>query len=451
MIHHKSLLLSFILLLFVNVIYAQDQPIKYDGFAIGADLSMTKAIIDKGGIYYVDNQVADVFAAFKVRGYDYARIRIFHNPNGEEGTVNSLEYTLQLAQQIKDAGLKLLLDFHYSDWWADPSQQTKPAAWTNLDFITLNDSIYNYTMMVMNKLASQGISPDMVQTGNEIHHGMLWPDGEIWINGQSNWTKFTTLLKSAIRGVMDSNEGFNIPIMVHGISSSNTQESQAYIDSLLVYNVDFDIIGMSYYLCWDGTPDLLDENLAFINTNYDKDIILVETNYRADGDLPEWCMVETEDQPFPLSEEGQYNYIQSIYNTLIKYSNAKGLFYWGGELIWADDIGGSYSSLFHWEGHALKGFDAFKDLNLSTPNFIPSPIFELELNQNKKLRINSKENITEDLQLVVINMEGKTLYNQYLEDKFTTIDLSEIKMGIYIIYIKTNRRILHTEKILINY
>ena len=357
----------FFLLLGILIIHissiSQNQPPPRLDLKIGADLSMLKAVLDEGGVYKVDNESVDVLEAFKERKYEYARLRLFHKPNGENGTVNTLPYTIELAKQIKQSGLKLLLDFHYSDWWADPSQQTKPAAWADLDFETLNDSLYTYTKNVLNLFASEGITPDLVQTGNEIHHGVLWPEGQIWVDGQPNWANFTTLLKSAIRGVKESTDGQTIPIIVHGISSSDSQQAKNYLDNLSLYNVDFDIMGLSYYICWGGALEELDNTLSFLHSAYEKDIFIVETSYQAEGTPPDYCVLSVDQLPFPFTEQGQYDYLQEMYKISSKYSDVKGLFYWGGELIWAGDIGGSWSSLFHWQGNAYKGFDAFADLN----------------------------------------------------------------------------------------
>ena len=442
----------FLLLVFFGLslsqLPGQNQPIPLDKLYIGADLSMTKAILDKGGIYYIDNQEVDVFNAFKERKYDYARLRLFHTSNGEMGTVNTLDYTIELAKTIKASGLKLLLDFHYSDWWADPSQQDKPAAWADLDFNTLNDSLYNYTKRVLNIFADNDIYPDLVQTGNEIHHGMLWDDGKLWVDDKSNWANFTTLLKSAIKGVRESSGGTEIPIMVHGFSSTDPQQAKRYIDSLMFYNVEFDLIGLSYYVCWHGTMNQLDNTLAFLDTNYEQDVIIAETNYNSDGTTPDWCVIDDSQLPFPYTEQGQYDYLQTIYALAKKYPGTKGLFYWGGELIWAEDIGGSYQSLFHWQGNANKALDAFYDL-LPTEEIPYSTTsgFTIFKNKSNQIIVRSENNIAQNAQFVVYDQLGRIIKADNLKGIQTMIDIDQELSGLIVVGIIQNGIVIHRMKL----
>ena len=122
--------------------FSQYQPIPIDTFQIGFDLSVSKAIVNRGANYYYNGAKADIYALLKNRQFNYGRVRIFHTPNGLSGVVNTLPYTIALSKSIKNAGLKLLLDFHYSDTWADPAAQTKPAAWQSLSYSLLCDSVY---------------------------------------------------------------------------------------------------------------------------------------------------------------------------------------------------------------------------------------------------------------------------------------------------------------------
>lgn len=343
----------------------QYQPIPVENNIIGTDLSMVKAILDNGGVYLVDSEPVNVFTVFKDGGYNYVRLRLFHTPNGQDGVVNSLAYTLALARKVKNAGMKLLLDFHYSDTWADPSQQTIPRAWEGLDFSTLNDSIYNYTKKTLNVFDAHNLMPNMIQTGNEINHGFLWPAGGTWVDNKSNYENFSTLLKSAIRGVRDSNSGSNIPVMLHAASGGSYEHSKNFMDSLLNYNVEFDILGLSYYHCWHGTLNDLEDNLSFLTSNYNHSVMIVETSYPNEGQSSDYCVITPEQVPYPYTEQGQFDYLQAIYQKLDVHNNVKGLFYWGGDYIWAGDIGGSYSSLFHWQGNAKKALGAFSNFNSS--------------------------------------------------------------------------------------
>ena len=119
--------------------------------------------------------------------------------------INSLDYTVKLAKRIKKANLKFLLDFHYSDTWADPGHQIKPKAWEGLSFPQLEKAVYQYTKDVMIRLREENVFPDMVQIGNEITPGFIWDDGKIYVKDQEpNWKDFTALVKAGVRGVRDS-------------------------------------------------------------------------------------------------------------------------------------------------------------------------------------------------------------------------------------------------------
>jgi len=165
--------------------------------------------------------------------------------------------------------MKLLLDFHYSDYWADPQQQNKPLAWADLDFETLNDSVKHYTARILKALADQGTSPDMVQIGNEINHGILWPDGHI-----SDPDNLATLLQSGVAGVEMVDPA--MPVMMHIALGGQNDESVFWLDNMIARGVKFDIIGISYYPRWHGTLDDLNFNLHDLVKRYNKPVNVVE-------------------------------------------------------------------------------------------------------------------------------------------------------------------------------
>ncbi|MCA1758278.1 MAG: arabinogalactan endo-1,4-beta-galactosidase, partial [Bacteroidales bacterium] len=168
----------------------------------GGDFSIMKKLEDLGGEYKMDGEVKEGFQIFKESGYTWCRLRIFHTPNMEGPVCNDLEYTIALAKKAKQFGFKIFLNFHYSDTWADPGKQFTPKAWENLDFETLADSVFQYTKNVMQAMKLAGVSPEMVQIGNEINNGMIWPQGRLWENnGNARWDELTSLLKAGIRGV----------------------------------------------------------------------------------------------------------------------------------------------------------------------------------------------------------------------------------------------------------
>ncbi len=221
----------------------------------------------------------DVLEILQSHGFNYIRLRIFVNPENENGYSPGIGYcgldqTLELARRIKAAGMNLLLNFHYSDYWADPQQQNKPLAWKELNFIGLKDSLRSYTSNVLFALKKQGTLPEMVQIGNEINHGMLWPDGHI-----SMIDNLAELLKAGLEGLNAVDSG--IPVMMHIALGGQNEESIFWLNNMIARGVQFDIIGISYYPQWHGTLDDLKNNLVDLVDRYNKPINVVEySNYK---------------------------------------------------------------------------------------------------------------------------------------------------------------------------
>lgn len=244
------------------------------GKMLGADISFLPQL-ESRGIKFSDHGVQkDAFEILKDHKINYIRLRIFNNPAADSGySPNAgfcdLEHTKQMAKRVKAAGMKFLLDFHYSDTWADPGKQFKPSAWTNYNFLQLKDAIRQYTREVLLALKEQGTLPDMVQVGNEINHGMIWPEGKA-----NNMDTLTQFIKAGIAGVNDVDPSINI--MLHIASGGQNQESRFFLDNMISHSVEFDVIGESYYPKWHGTLDDLKNNLADLSNRYKQDVIVVE-------------------------------------------------------------------------------------------------------------------------------------------------------------------------------
>lgn len=241
---------------------------------LGADISFLPEL-ESRGVHFSDNKgERDAIAILKDHGFNYIRLRIFNDPARDSGYSPGkgfcdLAHTLAMARRVKAAGLKLLLDFHYSDYWADPGKQFKPAAWRGADFSTLMDSVYFFTRKVIAALKAQGTLPDMVQVGNEINHGMIWPEGSI-----RHPDSLAQLIYAGICGVKTVDPG--CPIMLHIALGGQNDESHFFIDNMLSRNVPFDVIGLSYYPRWHGTLSDLKYNVDDLAKQYGKDVIVVE-------------------------------------------------------------------------------------------------------------------------------------------------------------------------------
>ena len=244
-----------------------------EGFIIGADISWVQQQEQEGRRFKDGGFEKDVLEILKDHGFNWMRLRIFHNPRAPKGYSKDgycdLEHTLKMAERIKAAQLQLLLDFHYSDNWADPGKQYKPQAWKHLPFEELTAAVHDYTSEVLAAFRNRGLSPEMVQIGNEISNGFLWPDGRL-----SDWDKFTTLVEAGIAGAKQADP--NVAIMLHIASGGQNERSRYFLENVLERGVQFDVIGQSYYPKWHGTLDDLHSNLSDLALRYKQPIIVVE-------------------------------------------------------------------------------------------------------------------------------------------------------------------------------
>jgi beta-galactosidase len=248
------------------------------GKMLGADISFLPELESRGVKFSDDKGERDAIQILKDHGFNYIRLRIFNNPARDSGYSPGkgfcdLTHTMQMAKRVKALGMGFLLDFHYSDYWADPGKQFKPAAWQGEDFLRLQQSVFDYTKMVMDSLRLQGTLPDMVQVGNEINHGMIWPEGSI-----RHPDSLAALVYAGIRGVKNIDPA--CPIMLHIALGGQNDESHFFLDNMLERQVPFDVIGLSYYPKWHGTLADLRYNVDDLARQYGKDIIVVEYTQR---------------------------------------------------------------------------------------------------------------------------------------------------------------------------
>ncbi len=247
-------------------------------FYLGADISWVPQE-EASGKKYSDNGVQkDIFQILKDHKINFIRLRIFNDPRAPGGYSSQgfcdLAHVKAMALRAKNAGMKFLLDFHYSDNWADPGKQNKPYAWRNMNMTQLTQAIHDYTFTVVTELKNQGTPPDIVQTGNEISNGMLWPEGNVTNGGSTNWDNLAVLVNSANAAVREVDP--SIKIMYHLALGGDNAGSRNRIDNMLARGVNFDIIGQSYYPEWHGTTTDLNNNLTDLATRYGKEIIVAE-------------------------------------------------------------------------------------------------------------------------------------------------------------------------------
>lgn len=249
---------------------------EYEKPLIGADISWVPQQEDRGTVFSENGEKKDVLGILRDNKFNWIRLRLFVDPTAENGYSEEgycdLEHTLAMAKRIKAAGMKFLLDFHYSDTWADPGKQFKPASWERFEGSALEGQIYQYSKDVIERFIAEGITPDMVQVGNEIQHGMVWPQGKI--DDIATAESFCVMLRCASAGVRAADP--NIKIMVHIASGGQNEESVAFFDKIISRDVKFDVVGQSYYPDHHGTLEDLKSNLTDLATRYEKPIVVVE-------------------------------------------------------------------------------------------------------------------------------------------------------------------------------
>lgn len=241
-------------------------------FIRGLDLSFTPEMEENLVKYYDGNTAKPLLQLVKDKGINTVRIRIWNKPSN---IYSSLAEVTALAQRVKQAGLKFWLDFHYSDYWADPGKQNKPASWAAANFQQLQDSVYVYTKSTMAYLIANNATPDYVQVGNEINNGILWDDGKIYTTPAGNWTNFTALLKRGVQAVRDAGKDCKIIIHFAGYDGADY-----FYQHVAAASLDYDIIGLSYYPWWHGKSfDGLQAVIKTLETTYKKPVMIAETAY----------------------------------------------------------------------------------------------------------------------------------------------------------------------------
>jgi len=370
-----------------------------DRFILGADVSTLDAV-ERGGARFTtaEGRSGTALQILRAAGVNWARLRLWHTPinardviegerivsrHGEPvgGGNNSLELTLALAKRLRAQGMKWLLDIHYSDFWTDPGKQEKPAAWAKLHGKALQDAVQGYTAEVLTALHRQGTSPDMIQVGNEINGGMLWPDGKTWretpdeaIGGDQ---AFIELLRAGIRGVRETDalRGGRLPLMLHlahqGDGKSEVTFRRVY-DQFEAAKLDYDLIGLSWYPYHHDSIDGLRANLRMLSERYRKPLVVVETAYGYQLDNPDggpavFNAEGAKRSGYPATPEGQAALLRDVVQAVAAVPQGLGVFYW--EPAWQAAPGAGWrtgegnawanQTLFDAKGRALPALKAF--------------------------------------------------------------------------------------------
>ena len=343
----------------------------WNTFVMGADLSYVNEVQDYGGVYKDSGAIKDPFVIFKNHGANTVRVRLWNNPqwlaplNG--GKLYSNLYDVEKTiQRAKSAGMAVNLDLHYSDTWADPGTQTTPAAWNGLSAAVLKDSVYNYTLAVLNYLKSKNLIPEMIQVGNETNQGMLWPTGKVVSN---NFTSFCDLLKSGIKAVRDFSLTSSIKpqIILH---VAQLQNADYWATGITAGGVtDFDILGVSHYSKYSTVNSMTDIKNAIggLKAKFGKKVMIVETSYpfttlNADS-YPNSIAGDAPVAGYPVTVDGQYQYMKDLTQAVIS-GGGSGIMYWEPAWItsslhdpWGTGSSWDNNTLFDFTGNTLPGMD----------------------------------------------------------------------------------------------
>ena len=369
-------------------------------FIRAADLSFWEELNENNAKFYHHGNETPLLNIFSQTGFTHVRLRIWHTP--AEG-YNDLESTLNTALAAKEAGLKLYLDFHYSDWWADPGHQNIPVAWEGLEFDALADSLYNYTFIVISALQAQNTIPEIVQLGNEISCGFLWDEARICndLNTYDQWTKFAALLNAGKQAITDALGPDNsTQIMIHTDRGGDNASCRWFFSKLLTYGFDFDIIGLSYYPWWHGDLDNLKDNLDDLTWRYSQDIFIAETAYPftlANQDGTNNFVWEESQllENYPATPAGQKQYYTDLISMLESYNGkVTGVALWEPAFRGIPGMDSPWESqlLFDFIGNTLPSFEVFESYltSFETPNSTNKKFF---ISHNYPNPFNSATNI----------------------------------------------------------
>ena len=361
-------------------------------FIKGADVSMLAEVEKHGGKYYDEKGVEkDAMLILKENGFNYIRLRIWNDPkdaagNGYGGGNNDLATTIALAKRAKANGMKFLLDFHYSDFWTDPGRQNKPKAWATMNIEQMTAALHDYTKSTVAEFKKAGVMPDMVQIGNEINGGMLWPEGKSWGQNGGEFDRLAGLLKAGVQGVKENLDAKdNVKIMLHLAEGTKNDTFTWWFDEITKRDVPFDVIGLSFYTYWNGPISALKYNMDDISKRYNKDVIVVEAAYgyttdNCDNAENNFTAKEAADAGYPASVQGQADFLADLMKSIVEVPDhrGKGIFYWEPAWLptkgatWATKAGMKYNnddwkegnarenqSLFDCQGHVLPSMKVF--------------------------------------------------------------------------------------------
>ena len=365
-------------------------------FIKGMDLSTLLEMERCGAKYYDHGTEKDILQIMKEYNVDTIRLRLWNDPKSESGEPygagnNDLAETIAIGKKVTEAGLGVLLNFHYSDFWADPGKQIKPKAWTNYGVEELEKAVYDFTEESLTKVLESGVNVTLIQVGNELSNGLLWPEGQV-----PNYDNIAKFVSAGIRACRKVNP--DIPIMIHLDNGGNNELYRRWFDNYIDRGADFDYIGLSYYPFWHGRLDQLENNMNDIAVRYGKDLIIAEVSMGFTmEDYKDYEKLSDEERKgyatrphlienidYPMTIQGQTDFIKDLLGRLanVAGNHGAGFFWWEPAWIpvpgsgWATPASLKYmndpgpcgnewanQALFDYDGNILPAFDVIRNFN----------------------------------------------------------------------------------------
>ncbi|WP_455781000.1 glycosyl hydrolase 53 family protein [Megamonas funiformis] len=400
-------------------------------FIKGADVSIMPELERNGTKFYDNGIEQDGLTILKNHGVNWIRVRIWNNPyvvgpEGVGGGNTDEAKAIEMAKRAKALGMKVLVDFHYSDFWVDPGQQKKPDAWKNDSGDKLVDDVYAYTAKVMQDFNAQGVTPDMVQVGNELNNGMLWPEAQLTEDNPNGYKFLAKLLNAGLQAVHDNDKDNKVKTMIH-LAGVDVNLYHTFFDNLIVKNKvnDFDIIGMSFYPFWHGTMDDLKNTMNDVSAKYNKDVIAVETAFGytledADFEKNNFGTNEEKVGGYKATVQGQATGLRDVMATVASVNDNRGLgiFYWAQDWVinekvgWKSNGGGNgwdNLTLFDTKGNALESMDTFNLVSDPNNQYIEPQVTAINTVDVKDVSLYSNVDLPQTVGVVYSNDAVKNM------------------------------------------
>jgi arabinogalactan endo-1,4-beta-galactosidase len=400
-------------------------------FIKGADVSIMPELERNGTKFYDNGIEQDGLTILKNHGVNWIRVRIWNNPyvvgpEGVGGGNTDEAKAIEMAKRAKALGMKVLVDFHYSDFWVDPGQQKKPDAWKNDSGDKLVDDVYAYTAKVMQDFNAQGVTPDMVQVGNELNNGMLWPEAQLTEDNPNGYKFLAKLLNAGLQAVHDNDKDNKVKTMIH-LAGVDVNLYHTFFDNLIVKNKvnDFDIIGMSFYPFWHGTMDDLKNTMNDVSAKYNKDVIAVETAFGytledADFEKNNFGTNEEKVSGYKATVQGQATGLRDVMATVASVNDNRGLgiFYWAPDWVinekvgWKSNGGGNgwdNLTLFDTKGNALESMDTFNLVSDPNNQYIEPQVTAINTVDVKDVSLYSNVDLPQTVGVVYSNDAVKNM------------------------------------------